>query len=90
MKTILNKYDLVLVRWLDANAFGKWQSLAAVKAAAPTHCEAVGWLIQKTKEAITLVSTASSTPEGKLKNLSNRMVIPTAMQKEIVVLRKKK
>lgn len=56
------KHKLVIVKWLDSNIASGWSREVCNQ---PAKCVSVGWMIAKSKTAITLTAnkTKSTTPQ---------------------------
>lgn len=63
---------MLLVEWTDSHQKGGWTN-DPIEAAIPLVCRSVGWLISKTRDAITLAAnTVPSLPQQR----SGEMTIP--------------
>jgi hypothetical protein len=55
------RWPLVEVEWLDAHACGGWETPATYRADAPAVCCSVGYLLHRTRAALTLVQSCGLT-----------------------------
>lgn len=73
---------LVLVDWVDAiSADSGWKTIEKMKKAVPHPCRSVGWIVNQTKDFVTLVS--SLTDDG---DCDGDILIPRGMIKSIKIL----
>lgn len=81
----LNKFPLnkiVEVEWFDACGYGKWDGLKEYEELEPMPCKTAGYLLKKTKDKITILSTQSADEGG-----NGGISIPIPWIKKIRVLK---
>lgn len=77
-------YDLVAVKWLDAEAQAGWKSVSE-EDDEEELVTSVGFLLKRGK-ILTLAATIYYNPDDGDHTTTNRMLIPKAMVKKITVL----
>ena len=71
------KMDIIYVEWIDSTSLHGWNSPAEAKALKSDPCRTVGFLLQETDDAVTLVmSHTSRDEENGRESMANAVVIP--------------
>lgn len=62
MKRILKKKEILLIKWIDSHGItSEWEFKDELKPLKPCECMSVGFLVEKTREYITIALGDSET-----------------------------
>lgn len=88
--SLLNKYDMVYIKWVDSCSSSGWRTLSDVKLDNPAyiHQESIGFFIQRGTMATTIVQSMQNyiSPTGD-RSINALMEIPNCAILEIKVLK---
>ena len=79
----------LLITWRDACTYSGWRDAKAAKSeTVPAQCESVGWLLENSKEQVTIFATKAHDPEDT--DINSVISIPASWVTKMEVLKTSK